>query len=521
MRILWSSNSPFAPTGYGQQTASAVANLHKMGHKMAVFAFWGLQGGKVDWGEIPIYPNPEQDFGVKKALPYYQDWEADILITLIDAWVLAGMDSRLNWVPWLPVDHDPAPDIVVDAMKNNPGLVMALVQSRWGQERLKERGMDSVYVPNDYDTEVYAPNAEARTGGRERYGWQDKFVVGMVATNHSERKNWNVAMRAVAEWEKLHPGKVIFYCHTNPVDPRGINLLALREHLGIQHFSFFPSQTQMEIGIDRETLARTYNVMDLFLLPSKGEGACRPIVEAQACGVPVLTTRCTSHQEFVHPEAGFWIDRLRPHWTLQAANQYDCDVDEVVERLEETWKAKENGSLMERGQASRQFAEQFSDARVYPEYWKPVLEMIEAKIKQPRNGEGVQPWRLALIPQTCAPRKVLDLGCGVTAPYRETLKRLGEYVGVDVRKGESDDIVVADAHNLPFEDKEFGFVWCSEMLEHCKDPRRVVEEAKRVGRHGVILFSTPTNPFFKSDPDHRPVKVPYTQTATGDGMIAW
>ena len=91
---------------------------------------------------------------------------------------------------------------------------------------------------------------------------------------------------------------------------------------------------------------------------------------------------------------------------------------------------------------------------------------------------------------------------------------------MDNRNGQAPNMVMADAHNLPFKDGEFGFLWCSEMLEHVENPKRVLEECKRVAKHGVILFSTPQNSFFKLDPEHKIIKgIDYQTVATGDGLI--
>lgn len=80
-----------------------------------------------------------------------------------------------------------------------------------------------------------------------------------------------------------------------------------------------------------------------------------------------------------------------------------------------------------------------------------------------------------------------------------------------------------DAHNLKFGDKEFGFVWMSEVLEHVSRPQKVIAEAKRVGVHGVCLFSTPADSTcFDADPDHHEVKgIDYVTIAGGDGLITW
>jgi len=191
----------------------------------------------------------------------------------------------------------------------------------------------------------------------------------------------------------------------------------------------------------------------------------------------------------------------------------------VLERLEQAYEAKKEGSIEELQKKARAKGLEFDNKKVYAELWKPVLEDIERRIKEPRNLEGVQNWRLNFIPKTCVPRKVLDIGCGVTQPYRSKLEHLGEYIGVDSRNGH--DVTLMDAHKLRFPDKEFGFVWMSEVLEHVDNPQKVLNEAKRVGKHGVCIFSTPQNEFFKGDPDHKVVRLPYLTLASGDGMITW
>ena len=517
MRILWSSNSPFVTTGYGMQTQAACRNLRVMGHDVAIFAFYGLQGSKVDWGDIPVYPNNPQDWGLKHAPVFYKDYNADILLTLVDVWVLGGINPGMKWVPWMPIDHDPAPPLVIDVLKKSNGLVKPIAMSKYGQAQLKKSGIESYYIPHSINTEMFAPSEEWRRVGRERYKWEDKFVIGTVGTNHVERKNWTASMKAVKIFSAMHPGEVIYYMHTNPFDEKGINLHLLREALGIEDITKFPSQADMIIGIETETMARMYNALDVFLLPTKGEGFGIPIMEAQSCGVPVITTKCTAQVELM--EGGWFIENLIPVWTAQSSWQFDCTPEEIVEKLEEAYQAKKDGTIEKRKKIAREKALEYDDKKIFSEYWPPVLKDIEKRLKQPKNMEGVQNWRLNLIPHNCLPRKVLDIGCGVTQPYRKYLEKMGNYVGIDTRNGHN--INQMDAHSLPYKDSEFGFVWCSELLEHVADPQKVIDEAKRVGKHGVCLFSTPHNKFFKLDPDHKVVKIPHTVVSTGDGMISW
>lgn len=520
MRILFSSNSPFVASGYGQQCAIACRHLKDMGHEVAILAFFGLQGSRVDWGDIPIYPDNAQDWGIKHSPLFYNDFKADVLLTLVDVWVLGGLDPKMNWSPWLPVDHNPPPEQVIKVLKESPGLIKPIAMSKYGQEQLKLNGIEAYYIPHAIDTGLFKPMPEWRKIGREKYDWQDKFVIGTVGTNHTERKNWTASMQAVAQFSKRHPGQVIYYMHTNPLDARGINLLKLRQVLGIEDISKFPSQAEMQIGIEMETMARMYNVLDVFLLPSKGEGFGIPLIESQACSTPVITTNCTAQPELMG--GGWLIKDLIPEWTMQGSWQFGCHPEEIVDCLEKAYQAKKNGGIVRIGENARKKALEYDDKKVFAELWPPVLADIEKRIKAPKNLEGVQNWRLAFIPPSCLPRKVLDVGCGLTQPYRKFLEPLGQYVGVDNRVGEQPAQIKGDAHNLPFKDGEFGFLWCSEMLEHVDNPQRVIDEAKRVAKHGVFLFSTPMNPFFRMDPEHKLIQgIDYQVLNTGDGCVMW
>ena len=46
-----------------------------------------------------------------------------------------------------------------------------------------------------------------------------------------------------------------------------------------------------------EMIAHRYRQMDLFVMPTKGEGFGIPLIEAQACGVPVVTTDASTGPE--------------------------------------------------------------------------------------------------------------------------------------------------------------------------------------------------------------------------------
>lgn len=100
---------------------------------------------------------------------------------------------------------------------------------------------------------------------------------------------------------------------------------------------------------------------------------------------------------------------------------------------------------------------------------------------------------------TIQPESVLDVGCS----FGYTLQRLAELLpdtrlaGVDCEQDKLDlavefghatfETYKAFAHELPFEDDEFEWVYCSHTLEHCHDVSAVVDELYRVARALVFV----------------------------------
>lgn len=92
--------------------------------------------------------------------------------------------------------------------------------------------------------------------------------------------------------------------------------------------------------------------------------------------------------------------------------------------------------------------------------------------------------------------KILDVGCG----WGRELSRLKNAIGIDIvlpflktaRNYVRNDVILADAHELPFVNNSFDYAVLTEVIEHLKDPRKVLSELKRILKpKSKLLIQTP------------------------------
>lgn len=94
-------------------------------------------------------------------------------------------------------------------------------------------------------------------------------------------------------------------------------------------------------------------------------------------------------------------------------------------------------------------------------------------------------------------RRALDVGCRC-GYWSEKLKARGyDVVSIDLEPHYAGALQVDADKALPFGDEEFDLIWCTEVIEHLKDPAFTVAECKRVLRpEGQFVLTTPNNDFW-------------------------
>lgn len=391
-RIIWLSNASWAPSGYGEQTATYVPRLQALGHDVAIAANYGLQAAQFEHAGTTVYP-ADGNWGNDKIGTFVEHFDADYVIALCDAWVLKpdSWPDDMKLAVWAPIDHWPIPPAVLAVLQHPK--VRPIAMSKFGLEWMQKFSLDALYVPHGIDTQVFKPMPEQRDAiRRELEIPEDGFLVGMVAANKGSpqmpRKSFPQAFDAFAYFAREHPDAHM-YVHTTPGDNyrNGIDLLTLARAVGIPEDRIrFTPPSAFELGIPKTHVASMYQAFDVLMNPSMGEGFGIPIVEAQACGVPVITADHSAMTELTH--AGWCVGGDRWWDAMQESFAIIPSVAGLVQALEEAYEARGDEKLRA---SAVEFGMTYDADLVTVQYWEPVLEALgKPREVAPLNGKTRQ-----------------------------------------------------------------------------------------------------------------------------------
>jgi SAM-dependent methyltransferase len=86
---------------------------------------------------------------------------------------------------------------------------------------------------------------------------------------------------------------------------------------------------------------------------------------------------------------------------------------------------------------------------------------------------------------------IIDIGSGAK-PLKEATVLCDKFLFSNTYRGgreivtSNKPLIVADVEALPFRKKAFDFAYCSGVIEYAKEPKRAMEEIKRISRSGYI-----------------------------------
>lgn len=387
LRFIWHSNSAWTSSGYGRQTDINASRIQKMPEveQMIISAYYGLHGGVVEWNKMIHIPPRSPNWGNDCLQLHSYHTNSDVVISLMDLWVIKPDMGQQGFLfcPWLPIDHDRIPPLVLERMKL---AYMPITMSKFGYNLALIEGVKNVrYVPHSVETKIYKPHSKTVIEAeREKLGIpKDSYVIGIVAANKGwpSRKALPQMIEAISLFMDKHPD-AFAYIHTmlTPEDA-GADLPTLIRHFGHPDRFVLPNPYLYLQGYPNDEMSKIYSTFDVFMLTSMGEGFGCPIIEAQSCGVPVIVTDFSSMPELVAP-GGYKVPYAYKWYTPMDAFQVLPDISKIVEALEDNYNLS-NSKRKEKSKAARKFIVDNYDAdKVVEEFWHPIIVELDEVTKK-------------------------------------------------------------------------------------------------------------------------------------------
>ena len=390
MRVLMGCNAIWANTGYGTQARGLLPRLRDRGHAVANFAWYGLQGGMMVLDGITVYPIGHDVWGNDVAGFYSRHFNADVYISLMDVWVtsegFADSVHPTSWVAWAPVDHEPAPPQVIDRWKRADYPV---AYSLSGLQAAQQAGIGNAqYIPHGLETGVFRPGDKREARNRLKLP-QEAFICSMVAANkgYPARKCFAENLTAFARFREQHT-EAVLYLHTLKNNAHGgLEIEKLVGGLGIEKSVYYVDQGANHLGLPNNYVADVYRASDVLLAASAGEGFGLPIMEAQACGCPVVTTNWTAMRELT--VNGIATAPAQLTWTPLNSWAAVVSVEGVREAIEAVhgWPEAERKERAELGVMTMRA--NYDWDMLIDRYWLPFLERVAADRADGKGGAVV------------------------------------------------------------------------------------------------------------------------------------
>ncbi|PIY49188.1 MAG: hypothetical protein COZ05_01015 [Armatimonadetes bacterium CG_4_10_14_3_um_filter_59_10] len=313
MRVLWISDSPLLPSGLAKQTDHICRGLAERGVEVFVLGayYHGPARGMHGYTLLPCPASTGFQSGFEElVVQLSRKLRLDLLVsfTLLRRVAYLGrVASRIGrkWLCYLPMDGPPTPGLAerLDGEMQN-GCLILLSNTAKQQIESSCSVKTGLPIPLGLPAGQYVPLPE-RQRLRADAGLQDMIVLGRTDRN-THRKNYAALFEAFGVLcESLDD--VVLVIHADPADPFGKDLRLLRRfyRLGQRvRFTCDDERIQSVVGtgvLDEAGMRRLYNLFDIYVSPTQGEGFGMTLLESIACGVPVVVTDWGSARETVGP----------------------------------------------------------------------------------------------------------------------------------------------------------------------------------------------------------------------------
>lgn len=357
-RVLVCGEASFLSTGFSQLQFEFCKRFFESGkYEVAEFANYGKHDdprrSNIPWGfysscptnheeEVEYKSSPFNEFGKYKFDKVVAHFKPDIVFSYLDHWMMTHMfyspARKFYKLVIMPTcDAEPQKDEWIFSYASADAVT---TYSKWAFNLLRQQSNNKIklvdWTPPATDYNIFKGCANKKEFKKQVGFQEDCKIVGTVMRNQA-RKLYPNLMEDFSEYlSQSGENKTYLYLHTAFPDV-GWDLFYFIKKFGlsskvmmtyhckncgnvypgfihdIQSFcpkcnenaGFFPISQN---GISREALSGVINLFDVYVQYSNAEGFGIPVLEAAACGVPILFPNYSAMEDFTDTLGGIPID---------------------------------------------------------------------------------------------------------------------------------------------------------------------------------------------------------------------
>jgi glycosyltransferase involved in cell wall biosynthesis len=189
-----------------------------------------------------------------------------------------------------------------------------ITASHWSKQGFINSGADPeriVVIPLGYDPQVYYPLSEdQRLTLRQKKGWQDYFIFLNIGVMWNERQGIDRLLKAFAILTETYPhirlvlkGRDAIFPSKASIQSASKTILTTAEYERIK-----PKIGYIGNSLSALEMAELYQAADCYVSPYSAEGFNLPVLEAIACGLPVVCTDGGPTDDFIQSEFAWKIE---------------------------------------------------------------------------------------------------------------------------------------------------------------------------------------------------------------------
>jgi glycosyltransferase involved in cell wall biosynthesis len=233
-----------------------------------------------------------------------------------------------------------------------PDTVSMVTPSRWSALAYERFGLprERIHVvPHGIDPAVVRPDAAARSAAREELGLRDAFVylsVGAMTWN----KGVDVLLAAFARIAETEPEARLFLKGADALYPSREMVQSVLDDLSARARETVAARLIYNGGTySARMMADLLRAADSYVSPYRAEGFNLPVLEAAACGVPVICTGGGPTDEFTQES---FARRIRsrparmPPEAAEVGDYLEPDLDHLVELMRQASRERDGATRM-------------------------------------------------------------------------------------------------------------------------------------------------------------------------------